>query len=143
MRYYDRTAYLRRRERQEGGLKLVVVIRTFLMLVAGVCIALFYVWQNVQLVRMGYHIKEKEKAVMELTKRSKALEIDLSMLKMPIRILQKIREENMKLDIPDMWNVVKLRSEPILYEEDLLDTQWRSHVEGQGLIDISKRSLKD
>ncbi len=138
MTYY-RKMYIRRQPKQTGGtMGGGVAFKTFLFLVLAVCLALFYVWQNVQLVRVGYKIKEKEKMVMELSKRSKALEMDLSMLKMPSRIISKIEEQGLNLAIPDVWKVVRLDQEPILYEEDLLNQDWQTRLASNALIDISK-----
>jgi cell division protein FtsL len=109
-------------------------MRTFGFIVIGVCLALFYVWQNVQLVRMGFRIKEKERAVLELSKRSKALEIDLSVLKMPSRIISRIREEGLELNIPEIWQIVRIQEEPILYEEDLVNME---NFGSNSLINIS------
>jgi cell division protein FtsL len=142
MRYHRQQAYLRARYRQAGGSRLSVVLRTFAFLVMGVCLALFYVWQNVQLVRVGYRIKEKEKIVMELTKRTKSLEIDLSMLKMPSRILSKIKDDGLELNIPELSQIVRIQEEPILYEEDLMNMDVNYEHFGSGtLIDVSKKSL--
>ena len=139
MRYNHHTAYLRRRTRQEGGSRWNVVMKTFAFLVIAISLALFYVWQNVQLVRLGYRIKEKEKSVLELSKRSKALEIDLSMLKMPNRIISKIKEEGLNLKIPEIWQIVKLHEEPLLYEEDLENLDWGyENLRSSTLIDVSQ-----
>lgn len=140
MRYNHQQACLRRRYRQEGGARWSVILRTFAVLVIGVCLALFYVWQSVQLVRVGYRIKEKERAVLELSKRAKALEIDISVLKMPSRVLEKIKAEELGLDIPEIWQIVKLQEEPILYEEDLVSPGWTYEDFSSGaLIDISDK----
>lgn len=140
MRYNHQQAYLRRRRRQEGGARWSVILRTFAVLVVGVSLALFYVWQNVQLVRVGYQIKAKERALLELSKRSKALEIDVTMLKMPSRVVAKIEEEELGLDIPKMWQIVKLQEEPVLYEEDLISPDWGYEDFRSGaLIDISDK----
>jgi cell division protein FtsL len=109
-------------------------MRTFVFIVIGVCLALFYVWQNVQLVRMGFRIKEKERTVLELSKRSKALEIDLSVLKMPSRIMARIREEGLELNIPEIWQIVRIQEEPILYEEDLVNLE---NFGSNSLINVS------
>ena len=134
MRYRYHQSYSIRRHRQEGGTRWNVVMRTFVFIVIGVCLALFYVWQNVQLVRMGFRIKEKERTVLELSKRSKALEIDLSVLKMPSRIMARIREEGLELNIPEIWQIVRIQEEPILYEEDLVNLE---NFGSNSLINVS------
>jgi hypothetical protein len=83
---------------------------------------------------MGFRIKEKERAVLELSKRSKALEIDLSVLKMPSRIISRIREEGLELNIPEIWQIVRIQEEPILYEEDLVNME---NFGSNSLINIS------
>lgn len=134
MRYRYHQTYSIRKRRQEGGTRWNVIMRTFFFIVIGVCLALFYVWQNVQLVRMGFRIKEKERTVLELSKRSKAFEIDLSVLKMPSRIMARIREEGLELNIPEIWQIVRIQEEPILYEEDLVNLE---NFGSNSLINIS------
>lgn len=136
---YDRRTYIRRQPKQTGGtMGGGVALKTFLFLVLAVCLALFYVWQNVQLVRIGYKIKEKEKMVMDLSKRSKALEMDLSMLKMPSRIMNGVEERGLDMTIPDVCKVVRVDAEPILYEEDLVNCDWEKRLASNALIDVSK-----
>lgn len=142
MRYNNQIYYRmgqKRRLRQAGGSRWSVIIKTFIFLMIAVCLALFYVWQNVQIVRLGYKIKEKERSVLELKKCSRAMEMDLSVLKMPSRIMSKIQEEQLNLRIPEIGQIVKIDEEPILYEEDMLDMNREyDNFGSSSLINLSK-----
>ena len=121
---YHQPSYTRKRRHEAGGYRLSVVLRTFAFIAISVFLALFYVWQNVQLVRLGYSIKEKEKMVIELSKRSKAMEIDLSILKMPSRIMSRIKENGLSMELPHIRQIVKVQGDPVLYQEDLVNTDF-------------------
>lgn len=134
MRRYDSQVYLRTKRRQAGATRWWVILRTFAFLVLGVGLALFYVWQNVQSVRIGYQIKERERTVLELSKQARSLEMDLAALKMPSRILNKIEEKGLLLSIPKGWTMVKLHEPMVFYESDLVSSDMRYDHLGSGSL---------
>ncbi|MBI1884521.1 MAG: hypothetical protein HYS08_10025 [Chlamydiae bacterium] len=142
MRRYYSQAYLKARRRQAGVTRWSVVVRTFLCLVFGIFLALFYVWQNVQVVRMGYQIKEKERMALELSKHERTLETDLSALKMPSRIMIKAEEEGLGLAMSDVLKVVKLHEEPVFYEDDLMSSDWgKESLDSASLLSVAGKGM--
>ena len=76
--------------------------------VAGVCVALWYVWLRVQMVNEGYQIRDKERRLSCLKKENQVLRMKIAQMKSPKNIEAMIREKAVGLMTTKSWQLVVL-----------------------------------
>lgn len=123
--------------------KAVFVSRCLFGLGFFACIGLLYVWQNVQVVQLGYQIKDQEKQFTRMLKTKRVLETELSSLKMPGRIQKRILNQSIPLELSGKWQVVHLQETPFFYLDDHPDSFMNPEVDsiGHTVINIAKLNL--
>ena len=105
------------RRTHKNNLKSAFYIKTIGLTVIFVLLGILYVWQNVQAVKIGYHIKKKERSVQDLQKQLRSLEVIVSRLKMPREIKKNLLENNINLTVPQSWQIVRITEKPSYYED--------------------------
>jgi len=106
-------------------------------------LGLFYVWQNVQVIRQGFQIMEKEESLSKHQRTSQLLETELATLMMPKRIQKQIMNKDIPLELARGWHVIYLNETPFFYLDEMpinpkLDG---NGVIGHTIINIAKLNL--
>ncbi len=76
-----------------------------------VSLSLWYVWQRVQMVNVGYQIRAKERHLVSLKKENQVLRMKIAQLKSPKNIEAMIRSKDMRLVPTKYWQMVVLPKE--------------------------------
>ena len=106
-----------------------------------VLLAFFYVWQNVQSMQLGYEIRNLEKQLARIQEENRSLSMELSFEKMPNRILAKVKNKGLDLNLPKRWRMVKVKLDPVLYTDDFLSVDWDAgSLNMNPIIQVSKKS---
>lgn len=71
-------------------------------------VALIYVHQQVELVKLSYSIERKEKIVKDMLDRSDSLGYNINNLEAPYRLEQALLSRNVDITFPKRANVVKV-----------------------------------
>ncbi|MFC1668510.1 hypothetical protein ACFL1T_03915 [Chlamydiota bacterium] len=133
--------YKNKRIKRKNAAKSRFILKTFTITVFFAFIGICYVWQQVQAVRIGYTIKNKENITKELHKKMQSLEVVLSRLKMPHCIKNNLAEKNINLCVPDSWQIVKVSKENLLFTDLYsIDSHKKIHdssKQGKTIISIS------
>ncbi len=79
-----------------------------------VCAALWYVWLRVQMVNVGYQIRDAEKRLVVLKKENQISRMKIAQMKSPKHIEAMIRTKAMDLTATKHWQVVVLPKEPLV-----------------------------
>ncbi|MDP8217610.1 MAG: hypothetical protein P9M03_02665 [Candidatus Theseobacter exili] len=108
------------RTKKRLGSKLKFFLKTLVFTVTGVSLALFYVWQYVQMSQTGFGIKSREKELIGLQKENQGLELRLSRLLMPPNIRSRIVKLNINLQEPERWQIVRVEEQSILFDGNIM-----------------------
>lgn len=132
----------RNKIRKKPNIKSNFYFKTIGIMLVLTTLGILYVWQNVQAVKIGYQIKQKEKEIKILQKKLRGLEIIVARLKMPNMIKKKLNENNISLSVPDSWQIVKI-PQPLLYFNDCFTVSPQENIyeenkAGKTLIKIKK-----
>ncbi len=76
--------------------------------VMGVCLALWYVWLRVQMVNVGYQMRDKERRLCCLKKENQVLRMKIAQMKSPKNIEAMVREKEVDLAATKSWQLVVL-----------------------------------
>ena len=115
---FKKVIKMRRNKRVlQKKLKLNFYVKTIGVTVIVVSLGILYVWQNIQSVRIGYRIKQKEQIVKELQKKLHGLEVTVARLKMPQTIKRSLEENNISLSVPQSWQIVKISEVPLYFDD--------------------------
>ncbi len=76
-----------------------------------VSLSLWYVWQRVQMVNVGYQIRAKERHLIALKKENQVLRMKIAQLKSPKNIEAMIRSRDLRLVPTKYWQMVVLPKE--------------------------------
>ncbi|MBN2144455.1 MAG: hypothetical protein JW774_07520 [Candidatus Aureabacteria bacterium] len=80
-----------------------------IVLVCLCCISLFYVWQHISIVRLGYQIRKNEISFDELLNEKARLQSLVSAIESPANIEKKIMSENMQLNMSNKNQVIRMK----------------------------------
>ena len=96
------------RKYQSAAIRFGPAVKAFLLcaLIGGAGVG--YVWQKSQIGLLGKQIIEREKRLVELRDQNKKQGDQLSMLRSPARLDQRVRELNLSLGPPRPASVVRL-----------------------------------
>lgn len=116
-----------------------LIVKVFACTAIGVCLALFYVWQYVQMAQAGFRIKKEEKDLIRLQKENRGLELRLSRLLMPPNIRRQVSQLRLDLQEPEVWQIVRIQSKPIFFDVGIMDfgDMKEEGVFGRTLISVS------
>ena len=125
--------------------RVLFVCRCFVFVSIAVGVGLLYVWQNVQIVKIGYQMKKNEKSIIDLVKTKRLLETELAALKMPKRIQMQVKNSSMPLELSDNWQVVHINETPFFYLDDfsICPQNEKKGNLGHTIINIAKLKLTD
>ncbi len=99
----------RHRVRMSGETeKSFLVIRFILLAGVVVCGALFYIYQQTQLVHTGYEIRKDEKYLEKLVKENDRLEMKISKIKSPVHLERLVVTYQLNLIKPEEQQVVRM-----------------------------------
>ena len=84
------------------------IYRFSIILVFITLVALLYVHQQVQLVKIGYKIEANERDVTSLLDQNKTLMYNITKLKSPVYLEKKFLASTKEFNIPQQWQVVEL-----------------------------------
>ena len=73
-------------------------------------VSLFYVHQQIELVKKSYSINANERLLNELLDQRRLLEYNVSALKAPFNLEDKLEACDVKLVLPECWQVVRVAS---------------------------------
>jgi len=82
-------------------------LHRFLLLVLFFCTALIYVWQQIQVVRVGYNINQLKFQIEERENETRSLRVKLNNLGSLERV-EKIAKERLKMINPSSENIIYL-----------------------------------
>ncbi len=71
-------------------------------------VALIYVHQQVELVKLSYSIEHKEKKLKDILDRKESLGYNVNNLEAPLRLEQALLSKNVEITFPRRANVVKI-----------------------------------
>jgi len=96
------------RKYQSAAIRFGPALKAFLLclLIGGSGVG--YVWQKSQIYELGRQIKTRENRLAELRDQNKKLGDQLSMLRSPAKLDQRVRELNLGLGQPRQSSVVRL-----------------------------------
>ena len=84
-------------------------MKRFLTLLALVTVAaLFYVYQEVEAVKIGYTIRKQEETKMLFLDRARALKYNIARLKAPINLERRLLSARIVLQSPKSWQTLVL-----------------------------------
>ena len=89
-------------------------------------VALFYVNQQALIYQMGSRVKENNQTYSKLVDHNRILVYNILNLKSPVTLETKLLAEEVELDMPHKWQVVKLGSSP--------DKNFRQNAAKRGLF---------
>ncbi|MDP3980161.1 MAG: hypothetical protein Q8Q33_01965 [Chlamydiota bacterium] len=124
--------------------KVMHIVKVFCAIGTMVVLALFYVWQHVQSVQLGYEIKGQERVIMKLQEQNRSLQMEFAFQKMPSRILARVEDNNLQLGLPNRWHMVKVKMDPVLYPDEFMGIDWDSgSLRLNPIIRVSKKTNPD
>lgn len=85
-------------------------LRRFLLLVLFFCTALIYVWQQIQVVRVGYSINQLKLQIEERENENRSLRVKLNNLGSLERV-EKIAKERLNMINPPSENIIYLETQ--------------------------------
>ena len=88
--------------------------------------ALFYVNQQALVYQIGLKVKENQQTCSKLVDHNRILVYNVLNLKSPVTLETKLLAEEVELDMPHKWQVVKIGSSP--------DKNFRQNVAKRGLF---------
>lgn len=96
------------RRRKVGMAKGMWVGRLAMISAIAVSLSLWYVWQRVQMVNVGYQIREKERKLSTVKKENQVLRMKIAQMKSPKNIEAMIRAKELELVSTKNWQLVVL-----------------------------------
>jgi cell division protein FtsB len=87
----------------------IATIENFGILFCICVLSLFYVWQHLAIVQLGYQVKKKENQLAQLTDERARLELQISRLESPSHIQGLLAQAHLNLVIANSMNVVRLK----------------------------------
>ena len=96
------------RRRKVGMAKGMWVGRLAMVSAIAVSLSLWYVWQRVQMVNVGYQIREKERKLSTVKKENQVLPKKIAQMKSPKNIEAMIRAKDLELVSTKNWQLVVL-----------------------------------
>lgn len=118
-------------------------VRFFLKICAlvasSVFIALFHVWQYVQMAQTGFRLKKEEKRLIQLQKEKQGLQLILSKRLMPSQISKQVDQLGLALKQPKKWQIVRVKSRSIFFDGGALSVRELEEegIFGKTLISVS------
>ena len=124
--------------------RLGMSCKSLILLVGMTVLALFYVWQHVQSVQLGYEIRSYESSLAKLQKQNRNLQMEFSYEKMPSRVLARVEDRGLGLKLPEQWHLVKVKMDPVLYPDEFMVIDWDAKsLNMNPIIRVSKESHPD
>jgi len=78
---------------------------------AGLCLVFLFVWERVDMVRVGYHVERLKRDKVSLERERDQLRVKFSSLSAPDRIA-KVASEKLGMVLPQPGQVIMVRSHP-------------------------------
>lgn len=91
-------------------LKTQFIVRLLFLGFFIVLLSLFHIWSRVKTVQVGYEINKNKWKQMRLKEKSKALQMELAMMKSPV-LLEKYATEDFDMILPNNKYIVRLSRE--------------------------------
>jgi len=99
--------------------------------------SLAYVHQQVELVKMSYHIEKKEKALNEILDRNDQLSYNIQNLESPARLERILVSKNINITFPRKGHVLKMAKPVIVYRaQDIRQVGLERKVNIFGFLDF-------
>ncbi len=84
-------------------------MRRFALILVGVTLAsLFYVYEEVEAVKIGYQIRSLEERKTQFLDRARALQYNVARLKAPHNLEKKLQSQRIVLESPKSWQTIVL-----------------------------------
>ena len=80
------------------------------ILVLSTLAGLFYVYEEVEAVKIGYFIRQEEQAKSLALDRSRALKYNIARLKAPETLERKLEAKSIKLEAPAVWQTLVMEN---------------------------------
>lgn len=85
------------------------VPRVVFVILLIVAVAFLYVWQRIQIFRIGYKIREHDKRILVLREENSRLQLKISGLTSPREIKKKVEEMELDLVPPKEKQIVRVK----------------------------------
>jgi len=109
--------YVKRRVNTKEGYKTGFAKKFTILSIIGVCLALAYLWQHTQSIRLGYELREKEQTLAVLKKENQCLRLRICQLKAPSHIEKVISRLGLDLVYTKNWQYVYLKPAQIVNDK--------------------------
>lgn len=84
-------------------------------------ISLFLVHQEIQIIKYSYEVRENQQRLDDLLDQNRVLKYNVIVLKAPFNLENRLQANDIKLVLPERWQVVRVASSGIEREKQVYD----------------------